>query len=184
VLGFFRKLLGLEPPPPSPWPPPFDCEGEAVQLLATLPPCAQYVVVASDKYSGAYKCEVTVAAAYLAPFMSDRTQWSSGGTRESQVARAALPRWLQNASTTDEKTSYLPPSFVKEIDDWVLNFIRDGIADVYCKECQKSIKNIESATRNQKATGPWREWTAEWRCQSGHLLYTEDHEMRLFPRRS
>lgn len=178
MVGFFRKLLGGEPPSP-----PFDRDAQATQLLSALPPCTQYVVVASDKYSGKYKCEVTVNATDIAPFVKSLADSTFGGSRESQVARAAMPLWLSRASPNDGKTSYLPASFAEVTDAYVLNFIKDGIADIYCHECRKSIADIKSATRNRKVTGPWSEWTDAWRCQAGHLLYTEDHELHILRRR-
>lgn len=177
MVGFFRKLLGGETTPP-----PFDRDAEAQKLLVLLPLCAQYVVVASDRYFGKYKCEVTVPAAQLVAFVSHLTQSTFGGSRESQVARVAMPKWLARASFNDGKTSYLSPAFVDVIDSYVLNFIKEDIADVYCKECGKTIGTIDSSTRNRIVTGPWSEWTDAWYCQSGHLLYTEDHEMHILRR--
>lgn len=178
MVGFFRKLLGGEPRNPA-----FDCEAQAAQMLSALPPCTQYVVVASDKYSDKYNCEVTVNAADIAPFVQTIAKSTSGGSRESQVARAAMPRWLSKASPNDGKTSYLPASFAEVTDAFVLNFITDGIAGIYCNECRKSIVDIQSATSNRKVTGPWSQWTDEWRCQAGHLLYQEDHEVHFIRRR-
>ena len=177
MIGFFRKLLGGEPPPP------FDRDAQVTQLLAALPPCTQYVVVASDKYSGKYRCEVTVSATDIETFVKSLAESTFGGSRESQIARAAMPRWLKSASPNDGKTSYLPASFAEVIDAYVLNFIKDGISDIHCKECGRSTADIEPATRNHKVTGPWSEWTDAWRCQAGHLLYTEDHEIHILRRR-
>lgn len=178
MVGFFRKLLGGEPPPP-----PFDREAQATQLLAALPPCTEYVVVASDRYSGKYRCEVTVRAKDIAPFVKRLAESTIGGSRDSQVARVAMPRWLKDASPNDGKTSYPSAAFAEITDVYVLNFIKDGIADVFCKECDRSIAEIEPATRNHKVTGPWSEWTDSWRCPAGHLLYTEDHEIHILRRR-
>ena len=178
MVGFFRRILGGQPPSP-----PFDREAQATLLLASLPHCTQYVVVASDKYSGKYRCEVTVSATDIAPFVKSLAESTFGGSRESQVARTAMPRWLSRASPNDGKTSYLPTSFAGITDAYVLNFIRDGVADVYCKECRGNIADIKSDTRNRKVTGPWSEWTNEWRCKSGYLQYTEDHEMHILRRR-
>jgi hypothetical protein len=166
--------------PPSP---PFDLEAETMKLLAVLSPCAQYVVVASDRYSGKFKCEVTVPAVQLAPFVNHLTQTTLGGSRESQVARVAMPRWLAKASVNDGKTTYLSPAFVDIIESYVLNFIKDDIADVYCKECRKIINTVDLSTRNRRGSGPWSEWTDAWHCQNGHLLYTEDHELHMMRRR-
>jgi hypothetical protein len=174
VLGFFQKLLSGKPPSP-----PTCSVAQATQVLDSLPPCTQYVVVASEKYSGKYRCEVTVTASDIAPFIKNLCDSTFGGTKESQLARFAMPRWLGRASLNDGKISYLPASFVEIADPYVLNFIKDGIADVYCKECGKSVVDIKSATRHRKVTGPWSEWTDAWRCQAGHLLYTEDHEIHI-----
>lgn len=178
MVGFFKKLLGGAPLPP------FDKDAEAIKLLAVLPPCAQYVVVASDRYSGKYKCEVTIPAAQLGPFVSHLTQSTFGGSQESQVARIAMPKWLASASSNDGKTSYLSSAFIDIIDSYILNFIKKDIADVYCKECGKAIGTIDSSTRNRRVSGPWSEWTDAWHCQMGHLLYTEDHEIHILRSRN
>ena len=177
MAGFLRKILGGKSSPT------FYLDAQARQLLAVLPACTQYVVAASDRYSGEYRCEVTVAAMDIAPFVSRLSKSTFGGSRESQVARAAMPQWLELASHTDGNTSYLPLAFAKVIDSYILNFIKEGIADIYCKECQERIGPFQSTTRNLRVTGPWSEWTDAWHCEHGHLLYTEDHELHILRRR-
>lgn len=177
MIGLFRKLFGGDQASP-----PFDRAAQAMQFVAALPPCTQYIVVASDKYSGQYRCEVTVSAMDIAPFVKSLACATSGGSWESQIARIAMPIWLNQASRNDGKTSYLPASFVEVVEAYVLNFINDGIASIYCKECGRNTTDIESTTRNHKTTGPWSEWTEAWRCQAGHLLYTADHEIHILRR--
>jgi hypothetical protein len=174
MAGFFRKMFGATSQAPS-----FDPENEAAKLLAILPPCSQNVVVASDRYSGKYRCEVSVPASHLMPFVEKLVSSTIGGSQESRVARIALPRWLRSASTDDGKSSYLPPQFVDILDVYVLNFIMNGVADIYCKDCGKKIDYINQNDRNQQGGGPWSEWTSSWRCPEGHLLYTEDHELHI-----
>ena len=177
MANFLRRLLGGDPPSP-----PFDVESEVSKLLAALPPCAARVVVASPRYSGGYRCEVTVAAKDLAPFVEGLAKSTFGGSRQSQVGRAAFPRWLRSAGTVGTSTSYLPSSFVDVVSSYVLNFVNDGSATVYCPDCKTPVQ-INQQTRNHQVSGPWSEWTDGWHCQRGHLLYAEDHELHILRRR-
>ena len=106
--------------------------------------------------------------------------WRKQGISNRKGSYATM---AEKRFTDDGKTSYLPASFAEVIDAYVLNFIKDGISDIHCKECGRSTADIEPATRNHKVTGPWSEWTDAWRCQAGHLLYTEDHEIHILRRR-
>ena len=54
MAGFFRRIFGSTEPTRQ-----FDAEREADRLLANLPPCTQRVVVASPRYSGKWRCEVS-----------------------------------------------------------------------------------------------------------------------------
>ena len=175
MVGFFKKLLGGAPASA-----PFGHEALAEQHLAALPPCAQYVVVASDRYAGPYKCEVVVPAAYLAMFVSRLAQSSSGSSDGAQAARISMPRWLGRASENDGKSSYLPPAFLDLIDAYVPNFVKEGAAVVACKECGGVVNTIASSISDQTASGHRHEWTSTWRCENGHLLYKEEQELRFF----
>lgn len=170
-MGIFGKLFGNSPPP-------FDRDAAITALLSTLPPCTQHVVVASHRYSGNYRCEVTVPAEYLADFARRHAERTIGGSRESEVARVAMPIWLTRASR-DDKSSYMPQPFVKNVDAYVLNFIKDGSASVHCNDCGAVVREFQEQTRNESRAGPWSEWTSSWRCPHGHLLYTEDHEVHF-----
>jgi hypothetical protein len=173
MFGFLQKILrgGQDPS--------FDIDALTAQFLSSLPPCTEYVVMASDKYSEKYKCEVTVNAKNIAPFVKRIAGHTIGGSVESKVSRAAMPIWLDSASQNDGKTSYLPTSFAKITDAYVLNFIHDGIADIHCNECGRSINRIDEDIKNLNVSGPWSEWTDSWYCQAGHLLYSEDHEVHF-----
>ena len=170
-VGFFANLFGKSSPP-------FDAQAEAVKLLDVLPPCSQNVVVASPRYSGNYRCEVSVPAHRLTVFVRRLGESTFGGSQESQVVRAAMPLWLERASL-DGKTSYMPQDFFENINAYVLNFIKDGNAVIYCNDCGTVIRDLKEQTRNESRSGPQSEWTSSWRCPSGHLLYTEDHEVRF-----
>ena len=170
-MGFFANLFGKSSPP-------FDAQAEAAKLLDVLPPCSQSVVVASPRYSGNYRCEVSVPALRLTVFVRRLGESTFGGSQESQVVRAAMPLWLERASL-DGKTSYMPQDFFENINAYVLNFIKDGNAEIYCNDCGTVIRDLKEQTRNESRSGPQSEWTSSWRCPSGHLLYTEDHEVRF-----
>lgn len=170
-MGIFGKMFGTTPPP-------FDPQLAASSLISALPPCTQHVVVASHRYSGSYRCEVTVPAEYLASFARRHAERTIGGSRESEAARVAMPTWLSRASR-DGKSSYMPLPFVQILDAYVLNFIKDGVAAVYCNDCGGVVREFQEQSRNESRAGPWSEWTSSWHCPRGHLLYTEDHEVHF-----
>lgn len=179
MANFFRKLFSGEPPPQL----PFDLEREVAECLQVLPPCAASVVIASPKYSGNYRAEVTVAAHSLADFVEHLNKATSGGTRASEVGRTAFLHWLRKAPATGTTTSYISNPFFEVIGSYVLNFVSNGTATVYCPQCRSAVGNVNRKTRNAEHTGPWSEWTESWRCPNGHLLYTEDHEVHILRRR-
>jgi hypothetical protein len=175
MASFFRRILGWTKPAP----PPFNLEREVAELLATLPPCGARVVVASPRYSGNYRCEVTVTALTLAPFVAKLSRSTFGGTRQSQIGRAVFPRWLSDAPREGSNTSYLPPLFVQQIASYVGNLVEDGSANVYCPDCRRFVDDVEMQSRNREVRGPWSEWTEGWRCPEGHILYTKDQEVHI-----
>jgi hypothetical protein len=178
MASWLKRFVGGGSPTP-----PFNVEIEAARLLNTLPPCGPLVIIASPRYSGNYRCEVTVSAEVLAPLVNRLAKSTTGGSQESEIARTAFPRWLHLAGRSGTATSYLPPSFAKVISAYVLNFVNDKTATVFCPDCQKSVEHIQQVTRNQQMSGLRSEWTDGWTCPYDHLLYTEDHELRILRRR-
>ena len=174
MASFFRRLLGGAEPVPL-----FDAERDASAFLATLPPCSQYVVIASPRYSGNYRGEVIGEAAAMLSFVERLTASTMGGSETSQMARKALPQWLRAASKDDGRTSYMPAPFVATLDSYVMNCILYGRARVHCPECGGEVDHVDQQQRNEKTLGPWSEWTDSWRCPRGHLLYTEDQEIHF-----
>ena len=150
MASFFRNLFSTEPTPP-----PFDLEREVAECLKALPPCAPRVVIASPKYSGNFRAEVTVAAQPLAEFVEHLNMATSGGTRASKVGRTAFLRWLRKAATAGTNTSYIPSNFEEVVSSYVLNFVGNGTATVYCPDCQSAVASVDRRTRNEEHTGPW-----------------------------
>jgi len=176
--SFFQKLLGGKTVPAAP-----SVEQEVLATLAALPPCGGRVVIASPRYSGNYRCEVTMPALKLAEFVEHLNSSTFGGNFQQRVARSALPKWLRCAEAVDRTTSYLPALFFDVVSSYVGNFVADGSASVYCPDCKKVIAGVVNQARNRQQSGPWSEWTVGWKCPAGHLLYTEDHEMHVLRRR-
>ena len=172
MTNFLRRLLRGPSSPPS----QHDLESESARLLATLPPCAPLVVIASHRYSGNFRCEVTMPATVLGPLVAKLSQSTFGGTTEMRIARLAFPQWLRTAPQEGSTTSYLPPLFVRQIAPYVDDFVVDRVATVICPDCGGAIREVHMGSRNREVRGPWTEWTDGWRCALGHLLYTKDQE--------
>jgi hypothetical protein len=175
MAGIFKKFFHRDPP--------FDEKAEAKRLLQTLPVCSSHVVIASPKYSEYYRCEVVMPARALVSF-ADRTRESTfGGSYASRTAREALPEWLLAASPMDARTSYMPVEFAEVVRSYVLDFIHDGTASVYCQDCKSFIEKIIETQSNPKAYGPriepTSEYTASWECPAGHRLYQEHLQFRF-----
>lgn len=180
MAGFFKKLFGIHSAPP-----PFDPESEISKLLALIPQCSQYVIVASNLYAKNYRCEVLVPATRLIPFAEiHASSVIDYCCCESDVAKVALLKWLHSASTNDGKLSYLPPPFVSIFNGFITDFINDGSAKIYCLECGHAIDHIDREEQNRITSGgTWACWTEVWLCPEGHLIYKQEHEMHFMRRR-
>lgn len=178
MIGFIKKLFGREEPPS------FDIEKVVGRYLLNLPPCSAKIVVASPKYGDQhYRCELIVDADGLLPWAEHHAQavWSSD--QEEQAARQALPVWLRGANLSDPALTYVPTYFVEVLRPYALNFINEGISEVFCPVCRQVVEDIVMKKLNERREGTWSWWTDEWYCPKGHLLYREDHELHLHLRR-
>lgn len=177
MTGIFSRLFLRDPP--------FDEKAEARKLLHALPPCSKFVVIACPKYSHHYRCEVVMAARDLLAFAERARESTFGGTYASRTAREALPEWLRNAADSDS-TSYMPLDFAAEVQSYVLNFIHDRSAKVFCPDCKSYTDSMVEKRSNERSYGPSIEPTSEhtstWECPVGHHLYEEHHKFRFHMR--
>lgn len=163
--------------------PEVDIEKAVGEYLLKLPRCNRNVVIVSPKYGEThYTCEIVVAADDLVPWAEHHADtWSSN--QEEQAARKALPIWLHGAKSEDNSASYVPHFMYEVLRPYVLNFVNDDIAHIYCLECQSFVSYVQMEKLNEKREGGWSWWTDVWRCHKGHQLYYEEHELHMLLRR-
>lgn len=171
-MGIFSRLFGSKNRSD------FDAQEEADKLLKELPPCTDFVVIASPRYSSAYRAEVIADAGTLADFLEKISGSSFGGSHSDQVARVAMPIWLRaGEKQSGSGFSYLPTSFFNRLAIYVEDFVSRGEAVVHCPNCNAVVSGVKMNRLNSQSTALHSEWTSEWRCPENHLLYKEDHEI-------
>lgn len=164
--------------------PEFDIEKAVGEYLLKLPQCTRNVVIVSPKYGEThYACEIVVTAEDLAPWAEHHADsvWSSN--QEEQAARKVLPIWLRGAKSGDTSASYVPHFMYEVLRPYVLNFVNNKTATIYCLECQSFVTDIQMKELNEKRAGDWSWWTDVWTCPRGHQLYYEEHELHIHRRR-
>lgn len=164
------------------WPKLAVLKESAEIFLKTVQPCSDFVLVASPKYSGKYRCEVVVRRTNLLPHAIQVRDSTFGGDVNDEVARIAFPIWLDRIDTTVTSPTPLIPQFFDLVDQYVPNFISKHQASVFCLDCKQTVTQVRTEVRNEEASGEHGEWTSSWRCPVGHNLYSEDHKTRLILR--
>lgn len=172
MASFFANLFSGKQPEPA-----FNLGQSASNFISQLSQCTASVVIASPQYASQYKCEVIVATTKLAPFVSSVCQATSGGNRDQQIARTAFPVWLRNANLEIRRSCYLPIGFTEIVNPYILNFVTDGAAHIFCVECDSVVTNVTMNKSNESHSGPYSNWSDEWLCPKGHHLYSEDQEI-------
>jgi len=194
-MGIFRKLFGTSAPP-------FDPDLAAASLVNSLPRARSMSSSLHTGTRGTIGVGSLSPAEYLADFARRYAERTIGGSHESEAARVAMPTWLSRASR-DGKSSYMPLPFVQNVDAYVLKFIKDGAASVYCNDCGAVVREFQEQSRNVSRAGPWSEWTSagtargdifstpkimrfisSMRGASPNKLFDTDAQLRLRLRRS
>lgn len=175
MLGYVKKLIV-----PKEAPPPIEIEQLTEQLLRTLPQCTARVVIASPHYGDKrYRADVVADAASLVAWAEHQAQTVLRPVNEMQAAREAFPVWLRRANLSNRAPTYVAAPFVALLRPYAKDFISTSIAEVLCSECRRWVPDVSFNTFNEKNGDGWSWWIAEWRCASGHLLYREDHGVRI-----
>lgn len=174
MFGFIKKLAEPKEAPPV------EIEQLAEQLLQTLPRCTARLVVASPNYGDKrYRADVVADAASLMPWAEHHAQTVLHSVDEMQAACEAFPLWLCGANLSDPAPSYVAAPFAALLRPYAKDFVSRSMAQVLCRECRQFVSAISFNTFNERNGDGWSWWIAEWRCASGHLLYREDHGIRL-----
>lgn len=167
----FRKLFRREPS--------FDIDKELGKLMRTLPGFSRRVAIISERYNDIdYECEVVVESSKLVPWAQDHAKNVLGGGDE-QVARLALPYFLTAADTSDDRITYLYPSFRSVLRPYVQKFIKVGIAQSYCHTCGKSTELTTEQLNKANMDSSWPSWTDVWTCERGHIVHKKDVKFHI-----
>lgn len=164
--------------------PQFDLEKAVGEYLLKLPRCSNNVIIVSPKYGEThYACDIIVSAEDLVLWAEHHAEavWSSN--QEEQAARKALPLWLRGAKIEDNSASYVPHFMYEVLRPYVLNFVNEGTAKIYCPQCKSFVYNVKMEKLHEKSSGDWSWWTDVWTCPKGHQLYYEEHELHIYRRR-
>jgi len=136
-MGFLNNLFGKKQTPA------FNIEKAVSEYLLRLPQCNKDVVIVSPKYGEKhFICEIVVAAKDLLPWTERHAVTVSSSNKEEQAARQALPLWLRCADSSNKCASYVPHFMFKVLRLYVQNFINEGIARVFCFECQSFVSDL------------------------------------------
>ena len=174
MFGYIRKLIEPKEAPPA------DVDQLAEQLLHMLPPCTARVVVASPNYGDRrYRADIVADTASLLPWAEHHAQVALDPVEEVQAARQAFPLWLRGADLAKPDPSYVAAPFVALLRPYAKGFISRSIAQVLCSECRRFVPEVSFNTFNERNGDGWSWWIAEWRCAADHLLYREDHGIRI-----
>jgi hypothetical protein len=161
--------------------PRFDLEHAVGSFLLQLPRCPARVAIAGPRYDPKhYIGEIIANPQSLLPWAENHAVgvWSSNGLE--QAARKALPIWLRGADMSQNEVAYLPEPFFQVLNHYVDTQIRSGTAIAHCPECNRDIPELVMEQLEKRMEGLWHCWTAEWRCDRGHLIYREAHELKFF----
>lgn len=174
MFGYVRKLAEPRQAPPE------DSETLAAQLQATLPPCTARVAIASPSYGDPrYRADVVADTTSLLAWAEQYALTALDAIEEIQAARTVLPAWLSAADLSNPAVSYVCGPFIALLSPYAKGFIGKSIAQVLCGECRRLVREVAFNNFNQRNGDGWSWWIAEWRCAAGHLLYREDHGIRL-----
>lgn len=164
------------------WPEAAVLKSHAAEFASSIEPASDFLLVASPRYSGNYRCEVVVRSRHALLQAEKLRDSTFGGAPEEEIMRHALPIWLERAQNDAKAPSTLPLPFFNLLDPWVGNFIERGEASVFCLDCKQTVSVVHMGMRNERSVGNRGEWTSSWRCPSGHNLYSQDHDVRLILR--
>jgi hypothetical protein len=160
--------------------PEFDFEKAVGRYLMELERCPAKVVIASPNYDQHYRCEIIADASGLLEWAEKHFKGCWSSDKDEQAARIALPIWLRGADPGNLTPANVPYYFYKVIDHYVQAIVNLGITEVFCPDCQSIVEAIDMKKLNERQQVNWHWWTDEWYCKKGHLLYSEDQELKFF----
>lgn len=156
--------------------------GTKDEYLSKQPRCSKEIIIVSPIYAAEnhYTCEIVVEAKDLLPWAKNHAKGVSSSDQKEQAAREALPLWLGTADSSEARASYAPHFMYKVLRPYVSDFVEDGIAKIYCSECQSLVTDLQMDRKDERSSGRWSYWTDVWKCPHGHQLYYEEHELHFY----
>lgn len=161
----------------------------AVEKPAYVPPplaCSSLILLSGPAYGDkTFFGSFLLNSVAVREWVSDHSKsvWSSSNLE--QQARLYLPTWL-------EKVSYEQDRYVTLLDmpmrhvlvPYTYDFYLKGWLSVYCHQCSKHYDTLIDNDHNHQKIGRTSQWTEEWLCPSGHVLYHKEQELRWIVRNS
>ena len=173
---WIKRIFGKKPEPPK-----FDLEHAVGRYLLELPRSPARVVIAGPRYDEKhYFGEIVADAQLMLPWAEHHANAVWSLNYQEQAARKTLPLWLRGADMTQQEAAYLPDPFFQVFGVYAETLIGKNIAVAHCPECGIAVPKLAMAKLNERMEGLWHCWTSEWRCELGHLIYREDHELKFF----
>lgn len=154
-------------------------------VMRDLPRCSQSVITASPAYGDPHlKGDVIADTRKLLDWLEAATGESGYWSLQEKVARSALKTWLKAADTMNEVPTSIHSSMTAFLQSHTYEFVKSGIASVYCRQCELLWTEILMNTLNKRDEGPYSYWTDDWRCPRNHVLYYADRELHILRRKS
>jgi len=97
-----------------------------------------------------------------------------------ELAKKYLPEWISNADLTNEIPSLLDSYQLEFLRPHISTFISMNCYKAYCPICSNWFEELVSSGQKNTGVGKIIKWRDEYQCPNGHVLYSEDEEIRIF----
>jgi len=153
---------------------------EVQVFLETLPPCHQFVLVASPELGeGEYSCGVVLSAHELLAWYRKEAEMTTIYSWDAKVRRRAMPLWLGQARANDGQVTDLPRSAFRDVRGFIADWVEAGQAHVWCYHCESWVDEVIMSKTDESHLGRLgSSWTELWYCTEGHKMHESRQEIR------
>ena len=113
-------------------------------------------------------------------------EWSIGQAERTwtnqkivELAKKYLPEWISNADLSNETPSLLDSCQLEFLRPHISTFISLNCYKAYCPVCSNWFEELVSSGQKNTGVGKIIKWRDEYQCPNGHVLYSEDEEIRV-----